>query len=78
MMSFWNRKKHAVEEADLKSDKKDVVLEIVAEKTAQKHVADKAKEANAQLQQLLADNPFTIKVYLSMGGEYPPRNRRKK
>lgn len=74
---FWNRKKRDHEAADLKSEKKDAVIEIVADQTQRKEVKQRALQANEQLQELLANNPFEIKVYLSMGGEYPPRKRRK-
>lgn len=74
---FWNRKKRAETAADLNSEKKDAVVEIVADKTARKEVKQRALQANEQLQELLASHPFEIKVYLAMGGEYPPRKRRK-
>lgn len=77
MLGFWNRKKRAEQTADLNEVKHDAVVEIVADKTARKEIKSQALQANSQLQSLLADNPFTIKVYLSMGGEYPPRKRRK-
>jgi hypothetical protein len=46
-------------------------IEIVANQEAQKEVIEKAKKASSELNQLLVQNGFTIKIYLAAGGKPP-------
>lgn len=45
------------------------IVEIVAHKDATSRTVEQAKEANKQLKQLLDENGFTIKIFLSAGGK---------
>lgn len=49
-------------------------IEIIAHKEAVKEVAERAKAANQQLHDVLAENGFTLKIYLAAGGSPPKRS----
>lgn len=44
---------------------KDPVIEVIANQEAKKEVLDRAKKASSDLNQLLVQNGFTIKIYLA-------------
>jgi undecaprenyl pyrophosphate synthase len=46
----------------------DQRVEVVVSKEATKKEVELAKEANKQLQNLLLENHFTIKIFLATGG----------
>ena len=52
---------------------KDPVVEIIANEKAKDEVIEKAKQASNQLNELLVQNGFTIKIYLAAGGHPPKR-----
>lgn len=49
----------------------DPIVEIIANEEAKKEVIEKAKQASSQLNELLVQNGFTIKIYLAAGGKHP-------
>lgn len=49
-------------------------VEVELHKDATIEAADKAKEANKHLNELLVENGFTLKIYLAAGGQ-PPKKR---
>lgn len=52
-------------------------IEVELHKTASSDAAQKAKEANKHLNDLLVENGFTLKIYLATGGKIPPKKTRK-
>ena len=54
------------------------VVEIIANEEAKREVIEKAKKASSNLNELLVQNGFTIKIYLAAGGHPPSNNRGKK
>ncbi len=54
----------------------DPIVEIIANQEAKVEVIQKAKEASSQLNKLLVQNGFTIKIYLAAGG-HPPKKQEK-
>lgn len=46
-------------------------VEVELHKTASKEAAEKAKQANEHLNDLLVENGFTLKIYLATGGSKP-------
>ena len=50
-------------------------VEVELHKTASSDAAEKAKEANKHLNELLAANGFTLKIYLAAGGQVHHKNR---
>lgn len=48
-------------------------VEVEVHKNASKQAAEKAKQANEHLNELLVTNGFTLKIYLATGG-----NRKRK
>lgn len=73
-MSIFRKK--PVGENTKKAEAEAKVIEIVAHKEAKKEIVQKAKEANAQLTELLEQNGFTIKIYLAAGGPHPKSRKR--
>lgn len=55
---------------------KDPVVEIIANEKAKDEVIQKAQQASNQLNELLVQNGFTIKIYLAAGG-HPPKVQEK-
>lgn len=51
-------------------------VEIELHKSASKEAKQKADEVNAHVQDLLAANGFTVKIYLAAGGHLSTRNRK--
>lgn len=49
-------------------------VEVIVSKEANKEVVEKAKKANEQLNELLNQNHFTIKIFIAAGG----RNNKKR
>ena len=61
---------HRKRKQDLNSETQhDGRVEAVINYTTTKEAAQVAKEANARLKQQLADDAFTIKIYLAAGGQ---------
>jgi len=50
-------------------------IEIEVHKTANKEAAEKAKRTSKDLNELLVENGFTLKLYMAAGGK-PPRKKR--
>lgn len=82
-MGLFSRKKGNVESVEIKADSvniteaspatktTDPIVEIIANEEAKKEVIEQAKSASNQLNELLVQNGFTIKIYLAAGG-HPP------
>lgn len=82
-MGLFRRKKGNVENVEIKADSvniteaspvtktPDPIVEIIANEEAKKEVIEQAKSASNQLNQLLVQNGFTIKIYVAAGG-HPP------
>jgi hypothetical protein len=51
------------------SDTKQAIVEIEAHKNAERAAVQQAKEASRQLNTLLVENGFTLKIYLAAGGK---------
>lgn len=49
-------------------------VEIELHKNASKQAAEKAKKSSKDLNELLVENGFTIKLYMAAGGS-PPRRK---
>lgn len=72
-MGLFNRKKKNVDqpvEPIVVTDTpvKDPVIEVIANQEAKKEVVEKAKQASSDLNRLLVQNGFTIKIYLAAQG----------
>lgn len=50
-------------------------VEVELAKGATKKAAEKAKDANQHLNELLVENGFTLKIYLAAGGHLPKQKR---
>ena len=50
-------------------------VEVELHKNATVEAAEKAKEANKHLNELLVANGFTLKIYIAAGGQ-PPKKKR--
>lgn len=50
-------------------------VEVEVAKNASAEAAQKAKEINKHVKDLLVGNGFTLKIYIAAGG-YPPKNRK--
>ena len=73
-MGLFGRKKNteAIEPIVVKDTPiKDPIVEIIANQEAKKEVIEKAKKASSDLNELLVQNGFTIKIYLAAGGKHP-------
>lgn len=46
-------------------------VEVVAHKKATKKTIDETIKVNQQLNKLLVENGFTLKIYLAAGGKHP-------
>jgi predicted ribonuclease YlaK len=51
------------------ADVKQAIVEIEAHKDAEREAVQQAKEASRQLNTLLVENGFTLKIYLAAGGQ---------
>lgn len=69
-MKFFRKKAQA--DIQLQPSTKDR-LEIEVHKTASKEAKQKADEVNNHVRDLLADNGFTVKIFLAAG--HTPRKR---
>lgn len=74
-MSLFNRKKNTSSPLTVTPPAESRV-EVELHKGASNEAAQKAKEANAHLTDLLAANGFTLKIYLAAGGHAPQQNRK--
>lgn len=86
-MGLFRRKKDNVTQVDIHADSVTVsentptvipdepIVEIIANQEAQKEVIQKAKVASNQLNELLVQNGFTIKIYLA--AHNPPTKEKK-
>lgn len=85
-MGLFSRKKGKVENVEIKADSvnitesslstspTDPIVEIIANDKAQKEVIEQAKNASNQLNELLVQNGFTIKIYLAA---HSPQTKKK-
>jgi hypothetical protein len=65
---FWNRKKQPKLVIEPEKIIHDSSIEIVPHKAAKLEVLEEARKANEQLNKLLVENGFTLKIYLAAGG----------
>lgn len=65
-MLWFTRKNKPTGQTELSHDHR---VEVVVHQNATKKVVDEAKTVNEQLNQLLLDNGFTLKIYLAAGGK---------
>lgn len=89
-MGFFRRKKDNVTNVDIHADSVNItentptdspdepIVQIIANREAQKEVIEKAKVASSQLNELLVQNGFTIKIYLAAGGSLPVKPKKGK
>lgn len=68
----WFKRKKPVEDIHVEPPASSRV-EVELHKNATKEAADKAKEANKHLNDLLVENGFTLKIYLATGGNHTGR-----
>lgn len=61
---MWYEKKRTQQEAS-----HDNRVEVVVNKEANKQAVKKAKEVNKQLNDILGQNHFTMKIFLAAGGK---------
>ena len=54
---------------------RQAIVEIQATKDAKKEAIAQAKEASEQLNSLLVENGFTLKIYLATGGTVKTKRR---
>ena len=72
-MAWFNRKKK--EQITVQPPASSRV-EVELAKGATKEAANKAKDANQHLNDLLVENGFTLKIYLAAGHKMPKRGGR--
>lgn len=81
-MNFFKRKnrtEQAPETADAAVDvRRHATVEIEASKEASEEAFERARKANKQLNDLLVENGFTIKIFIAAGGQPPKKKRKKK
>lgn len=65
-MAWFNRNKLPKGDTEQQHDHR---VEVVVHQNAAKEVVDEAKSVNEQLNKLLLDNGFTLKIYLAAGGK---------
>lgn len=53
-------------------------VEVELHKSASVEAAEKAKQTNKHLNDLLVENGFTLKIYLAAGGHQPKKSGNKK
>lgn len=69
-MAWFNRNKTPKGDTEESHDHR---VEVVVNQNATKEFVDEAKAVNAQLNRLLLDNGFTLKIYLAAGGKIKKR-----
>lgn len=69
-MAWFNRNKKPEGNTEKSLDHR---VEVVVHQNAAKEVIDEAKTVNEQLNKLLLDNGFTLKIYLAAGGKTKKR-----
>lgn len=65
-MAWFNRNKTPKGESEVSHDRR---VEVVVHQNATHEVVQEAKAVNQQLNKLLLDNGFTLKIYLAAGGK---------
>lgn len=65
-MLWFNRDKKRAGKTEQAHDHR---VEVVVHQNANKEVVKEAKTVNEQLNRLLLDNGFTLKIYLAAGGK---------
>lgn len=65
-MAWFNKNKTPHGETETSHDSR---VEVVVHQNAAKEVVNEAKAVNQQLNKLLLDNGFTLKIYLAAGGK---------
>lgn len=68
-MGLFNRKKKNVSPPLVVAPPADSRVEVELHKGASEEAAQKAKEANQHLTDLLVENGITLKIYLAAGGQ---------
>lgn len=69
-MAWFNRNKAPKGDTEQSHDHR---VEVVVHQNAAKEVVNEAKTVNEQLNKLLLDNGFTLKIYLAAGGKTKKR-----
>ncbi len=69
-MAWFNRNKTPQGNTEQSHDHR---VEVVVHQNAAKEIIDEAKTVNEQLNRLLLDNGFTLKIYLAAGGKTKKR-----
>lgn len=76
-MIWFKRKKEKVQPIVVQAQPQNRV-EIELHKSASEEAAQKAKQTNQHLSDLILDNGFTLKVYLAAGGQVHHKRQGKK
>lgn len=68
---WWFKSKHPTQvEQQQQEIAETAAVEVVAHKKATKEQIDKVKGINDNLNQVLEENGFTIKIFLAAGGDH--------
>lgn len=65
-MAWFNRNKTPTGETEVSHDHR---VEVVVHQNATQEVVKEAKDVNDQLNRLLLENGFTLRIYLARGGK---------
>lgn len=68
-MNLFNRKTTPMQKKTQEIEKK-AIIEIETHKDAKQEAVLKAKKASEELNTLLVENGFTLKIYVATGGKY--------
>ena len=70
---MWSRNKK--EESKPLALPEQAIIEIEATKDAQKEAFEEAHKVGKQLNKLLVENGFTLKIYLATGGKHEGKTK---
>ena len=76
MLSWLRKKSHLNDPVEIAPTQSRVEIEVP--KHANKAAVQKAKNASTDLNSLLVENGFTLKLYVATGGNHPAHAGRKK
>lgn len=63
------------EEVSVTPQEQEAIIEIETHKSAQKEAIEQAKQASQQLNKLLVENGFTLKIYVAAGGKHKGKTK---
>lgn len=69
----WFSKKQ--KDVPVSAKTREAIVEIEASKDARREAVIQAKEASKQLNTLLVENGFTLKIYLATGGKHKGKTK---